>query len=92
MSGPGTTGSSRSGTRAHPDRIVPLGITYLADPELAAAEIRRNAARGFTSVTFPERPHEIGLPSLWDRSHWDPIMEAVVDTDTVVSLHVGARA
>ena len=44
----------------HPDRIVPLGITYLSDPALAAAEIRRNAARGFTSVTFPERPHAIG--------------------------------
>ena len=75
---------------AHPDRIVPLGITYLADPALAVDEIRRNAQRGFTSVTFPERPHEIGLPSLWDRAHWDPIMEAVVDTDTVVSLHVGS--
>jgi predicted TIM-barrel fold metal-dependent hydrolase len=75
---------------AHPERIVPLGITYLADPVQAAAEIRRNAARGFTSVTFPERPHEVGLPSLWDRSHWDPIMEAVVETDTVVSLHVGS--
>ena len=88
-SGPGTTGSSRSGTR-HPDRIVPLGITYLADPDLAVAEIRRNADRGFTSVTFPERPHEIGLPSLWDRAHWDPIMAAVVETDSVVSLHVGS--
>jgi predicted TIM-barrel fold metal-dependent hydrolase len=74
----------------YPERIVPLGITYLADPELAVAEIRRNAERGFTSVTFPERPHEIGLPSLWDRSHWDPIMEAVVETDSVVSLHVGS--
>ncbi len=73
-----------------PERIVPLGITYLADPELAAAEIRRNAERGFTSVTFPERPHEIGLPSLWDREHWDPIIEAAVETDTVVSLHVGS--
>ena len=40
----------------HPERIVPLGITYLADPALAVAEIRRNAERGFTSVTFPERP------------------------------------
>ena len=74
----------------HPDRVVPLGITYLADPEIAAAEIRRNAERGFTSVTFPERPHEIGLPSLWDRLHWDPIIEAVVETDMVVSLHVGS--
>ena len=55
-----------------PDRIIPLGITYLADPEIAAAEIRRNAARGFTGVSMPERPHMIGLPSLWDREHWDP--------------------
>ena len=75
---------------AHPTRIIPLGITYLADPQLAAAEIRRNAERGFTSVTFPERPHEIGLPSLWDRTHWDPIIAACVDTDTVISLHVGS--
>lgn len=73
-----------------PDRIVPLGIAFLADPELAVAEIRRNAERGFTSVTFPERPHEIGLPSLWDRQHWDPIIESVVETDTVLSLHVGS--
>jgi predicted TIM-barrel fold metal-dependent hydrolase len=74
----------------YPDRIVPLGITFLADPDLAVAEIRRNAARGFTSITLPERPHEIGLPSLWDRPHWDPIMAAIVETDTVVSLHVGS--
>ena len=44
----------------HPERIVPLGITYLADPEAAAAEIRRNAERGFTAVTLPERPHASG--------------------------------
>ena len=29
---------------AHPTRIIPLGITYLADPQLAAAEIRRNVS------------------------------------------------
>jgi predicted TIM-barrel fold metal-dependent hydrolase len=75
---------------AYPDRIVPMGITYLADPALAVEEIERNAARGFTSVTLPERPHEIGLPSLWDTAHWDPIIAACVETDTVVSLHVGS--
>jgi predicted TIM-barrel fold metal-dependent hydrolase len=74
----------------YPDRIVPLGITHLTDPRLAVEEIHRNAARGFTSVTFPERPHAIGLPSLWDRDHWDPIMEACVETGTVISLHVGS--
>jgi predicted TIM-barrel fold metal-dependent hydrolase len=74
----------------HPTRVVPMGITYLADPDLAVAEIRRNAERGFTSVTFPERPHQIGLPSLWERDHWDPIIQACVDTDTVITLHVGS--
>jgi predicted TIM-barrel fold metal-dependent hydrolase len=74
----------------HPDRIVPLGITYLADPALAVAEIERNAARGFTSVTLPERPHDVGLPSLWDRDHWDPIIAACAATGTVISLHVGS--
>jgi predicted TIM-barrel fold metal-dependent hydrolase len=74
----------------YPERIVPLGITFLADPELAVAEIRRCGERGFTAMTFPERPHMIGLPSLWDRDHWDPILQAMVDTDMAICLHVGS--
>jgi predicted TIM-barrel fold metal-dependent hydrolase len=27
---------------------------------------------------------------LWDRDHWRPIIEACVETDTVISLHVGS--
>ena len=46
----------------HPTRIIPCGITYLADAKLAVAEIHRNAERGFVSVTFPERPHAKDLP------------------------------
>ena len=37
----------------HPERFIPLGITYLADAEKAAAEIDRNAERGFVAVTSP---------------------------------------
>ena len=73
----------------YPDRIIPCGITFLADPELGAAEIRRNAARGFRSVTLPERPHRINLPSLFS-GYWDPIVAACEETDTVISLHVGS--
>jgi predicted TIM-barrel fold metal-dependent hydrolase len=73
----------------HPDRIIPLGITFLTDPEAGAAEIRRNAARGFRSVTLPERPQNINLPSIFD-SYWDPILAACAETDTVISLHVGS--
>ena len=41
-------------------------------------------------MTLPERPHAIGLPSLWDRQHWDPIIAACDETDSVISLHVGS--
>ena len=73
----------------YPDRIIPCGITFLADPEAGAAEIRRNAERGFRSVTLPERPHRIGLPSIFS-GYWDPIIAACEETDTVISLHVGS--
>jgi predicted TIM-barrel fold metal-dependent hydrolase len=73
----------------YPERIVPMGITWLADPEVGAAEIRRNADRGFTGVTLPERPHKIGFPSIFEE-HWDPIIGACAETGTVVSLHVGS--
>jgi predicted TIM-barrel fold metal-dependent hydrolase len=73
----------------YPDRIIPMGITWLADPEIGAEEIRRNAERGFTAVTLPERPHRIGFPSIF-KSHWDPILRACAETGTVVCLHVGS--
>ena len=74
---------------AAPERFIPLGITDLADPELGAEEIRRNAARGFTTVSLPERPHRIGFPSIFDE-YWEPIIRACAETDTVISLHVGS--
>jgi len=73
----------------YPDRIIPLGITFLSDPVIGAEEIRRNAARGFRSVTLPERPHRLGFPSVFS-GYWDPILDACAETDTVVSLHVGS--
>ena len=74
---------------AYPDRIVPMGITYLADAEQGAEEIRRNAARGFTAVTLPEMPHRIGMEPIFS-AWWDPIIAACAETDTVICLHVGS--
>jgi hypothetical protein len=37
----------------------------------------------------PERPHRIGLPSLFS-GHWDPIIAACAEIGTVISLHVGS--
>src|SRR6478672_6183993 len=59
----------------YPERFIPLGITYLADNELAAAEIYRNAERGFVAVSLSERPHKVGFPGIFDE-YWDPVMRA----------------
>jgi predicted TIM-barrel fold metal-dependent hydrolase len=73
----------------YPERTIPLGITWLTDPAIGAAEIRRNAERGFRAVTLPERPHRIDLPSIFD-DYWEPIIAACAETDTVICLHVGS--
>jgi predicted TIM-barrel fold metal-dependent hydrolase len=72
-----------------PERIIPLGITFLSDPVAGANEIRRNAERGFRAVALPERPHRIGLPSIFEE-YWQPIIEACAETETVIALHVGS--
>jgi len=73
----------------YPDRIVPLGVTFMVDAEEGAKEIRRNAARGFRAVTVPEQPHRLGLPPVFD-PHWEPIIRACAETGTVLNLHVGS--
>ena len=73
----------------HPDRFIPLGLPWLRDPELGAVEVRRNAERGFRAVTMPELPHWLGYPEV-HTGHWDPILRACVETDTIVCLHVGS--
>jgi len=74
---------------AHPDRFVPNQIAYLRDPEIAAAEIHRNAARGFKAVTFSEAPDKLGLPTIHS-GYWDPLFAACAETGTVLCLHVGS--
>jgi predicted TIM-barrel fold metal-dependent hydrolase len=73
----------------YPDRIVPLGLTYLTDPEKGAEEIRRNAKRGFRAVTLPEQPHRQNLPAVFD-AYWEPIIRACAETQTVLNLHNGS--
>jgi predicted TIM-barrel fold metal-dependent hydrolase len=70
----------------YPDRIIPLQLAWLNDPELAAADVRANAERGFKAVSLPENPVDLGLPSI-HTDHWDPLLRACEETDTVVCLH-----
>ena len=76
---------------AYPERIIPCQLSWLADPEIAAAEIRRNADRGFKAVSFSENPEKLGLPSI-HRPHWDPFLRACEETETVINLHVGSSS
>jgi predicted TIM-barrel fold metal-dependent hydrolase len=71
---------------AHPDRLIGNQLPWLNDPVLAAAEIERNAARGFKAVSFPENPVDLGLPSM-HTDHWDRFLAACADTETVLCLH-----
>lgn len=75
----------------YPDRIIPLQIPWLSDPLVAAGEVRRNAARGFRAVSFPENPVNIGMPSV-HTDHWDPFLAACEETGTVVCLHTGSAS
>ncbi len=76
---------------SHPGRMIPCQLAWLADPVVAAAEIRRNAARGFACVSFSENPEKLGLPSLYSRE-WDPFFRACEETRTVINLHVGSSS
>jgi len=76
----------------HPDRVIPLQLTWVVDPRVAAR--RRFAGtpeRGFKRVSFPENPVDIGLPPMIDR-HWDPFLQACEETETVVCLHNGSSS
>jgi predicted TIM-barrel fold metal-dependent hydrolase len=71
------------------ERFIPCQYPWLADPVIAADEIRRNAELGFKAVSFSENPEPLGFPNIYDRS-WDPFFAACEETETVVNLHVGS--
>jgi predicted TIM-barrel fold metal-dependent hydrolase len=70
-------------------RLLPLCIVPLWDAEEAAAEVRRNAARGVRAVAFTEMPPYLGLPSIHS-GYWDPFFRACDETKTLICLHIGS--
>jgi predicted TIM-barrel fold metal-dependent hydrolase len=70
-------------------RLIPLCLIPLWDPELAAAEVHRNAARGVRAVAFSELPPYLGLPSIYS-GHWEPFFATCEETATVVCMHIGS--
>jgi predicted TIM-barrel fold metal-dependent hydrolase len=76
---------------AEPERLIPNQIVYMPDPEAAAAEVYRNAERGFRALSLSENPEWLGLPSMHTR-HWDPLLAACAATGTVINLHLGSSS
>lgn len=74
---------------AYPGRFIPMGLPVIWDAELCAQEVRRLAKKGVHSLTFTENPAALGYPSFHDE-YWNPLRKALVDTDTVLSIHIGS--
>ena len=74
-----------------PARLIPLSLIPLWDVELAAAEVRRCAAKGAHAVSFPEMPPRLELPSIYS-NYWDPFFQACQETETVINMHVGSSS
>lgn len=74
---------------AAPDRLIAMQLPWLADPVVAADEIRKNAERGFRAVSFSENPEALGFGSI-HTDEWVPFFAACEETDTVINLHVGS--
>jgi len=70
-------------------RLIPLCLVPLWDVERAAAEVRRNAARGVRAVCFSELPPWLGLPSIHS-GYWGPFFAACAETGTAVAMHIGS--
>jgi predicted TIM-barrel fold metal-dependent hydrolase len=72
-----------------PDRFIPMAILPVWDIDLAVAEARRAIANGARTISFPDSPVPLGLPS-FHSDHWDPLWQVCSDTETPVSLHFGS--
>jgi predicted TIM-barrel fold metal-dependent hydrolase len=75
---------------SHPGRFIPMAIPAIWDPQLCADEVRRVSKKGVHSLTFTENPSTLGYPSFHDLEYWKPLWEALVDTETVMNVHIGS--
>ena len=74
---------------SYPGRFIPMALPMIWSAEECAAEVRRVAELGCHSMTFTENPVPLGEPSFHDE-YWNPLWEALVDCNTVLSIHLGS--
>ena len=72
-------------------RLIPLTVVPLWDPQLAAEEVRRCAAKGSHAIAFSENPSKLGFPTMYS-GEWDVLWQACEETATTVSMHIGSSS
>ena len=72
-------------------RLIPLTLVPLWDPQLAAEEVRRCAAKGSHAIAFSENPSKLGFATLYS-GEWDVLWQTCQDTETTVSMHIGSSS
>jgi len=74
-----------------PGRFIPLCILPLWDVNASVEELKRVAAKGVRTLTFPDNPAVVGLPSI-HTDYWDPLWKVACDHKIVISCHIGSGA
>lgn len=74
-----------------PDRYIPLAILPTWDIDAAVEEAKRVVGKGARTISFPDSPVPLGLPS-FHSDHWDPLWQVCSDAHIPVSLHFGSGA
>jgi predicted TIM-barrel fold metal-dependent hydrolase len=59
------------------------------DIDLCVAEATRVIGKGARTITFPDAPTPLGLPS-FHTTHWDPLFAVVQEAEIPLSLHFGS--
>ncbi len=72
-------------------RLIPLTLVPLWDPQLAAEETRRCAAKGSFAIAFSENPSRLGFGTMHS-GEWDVLWQACDETDTTITMHIGSSS
>ncbi len=72
-----------------PDRYIPLALLPIWDIDACVAEAERTAAMGARTVSFPDSPVPLGLPS-FHSDHWDRLWQVCSEHRMPVSMHFGS--
>jgi predicted TIM-barrel fold metal-dependent hydrolase len=70
---------------------LPLCLIPMWDATLAAAEVRRIAAKGCRAICFSEIPTHLGLPSIHS-GHWDPLFAECNELGVTLCMHIGSSS